>query len=193
MLLLSGGIDSLALAYWVKPSHALTVDYGQRPAAKECSVATHVARAWGIEHQTLQTRLQGVGAGTLAGTSVLPEAPTPEWWPFRNQLLITVAAMAAIKAGIREILIGTVCSDAQHADGRAAFLSAMQELLRCQEGGIKISAPALHLTSEELVRISAIPRESLACAHSCHVGAFACNRCRGCLKHATIFEQFGLT
>jgi len=31
-ILLSGGLDSIALAYWLRPQIAVTIDYGQRPA-----------------------------------------------------------------------------------------------------------------------------------------------------------------
>jgi 7-cyano-7-deazaguanine synthase in queuosine biosynthesis len=50
MLLLSGGIDSLALAAWLRPSHALTVDYGQKAAGKEKEVASYVSHQLGMEH-----------------------------------------------------------------------------------------------------------------------------------------------
>ena len=34
-MLLSGGMDSIAVAYWRRPSLAITIDYGQVPAAGE--------------------------------------------------------------------------------------------------------------------------------------------------------------
>lgn len=34
-ILLSGGMDSIALAYWKRPEIAITIDYGQKPAAAE--------------------------------------------------------------------------------------------------------------------------------------------------------------
>jgi 7-cyano-7-deazaguanine synthase len=38
-VLLSGGMDSIALACWQRPEFAITVDYGQRAAATEVAVA----------------------------------------------------------------------------------------------------------------------------------------------------------
>ena len=34
-ILLSGGMDSIALAYWKKPAHSITIDYGQKAANAE--------------------------------------------------------------------------------------------------------------------------------------------------------------
>ena len=133
-----------------------------------------------------------LGIGLLAGQEQLKLAPTPEWWPFRNQFLITLAAMFAVKHAVRKILIGTVSSDAQCADGTESFLTACGSLLALQEGGIELHAPARKKTSLELVRESGIPTSLLAAAHSCHCGNVACGCCRGCQKHSEVFTALGL-
>jgi 7-cyano-7-deazaguanine synthase in queuosine biosynthesis len=46
-----------------------------------------------------------------------------------------------------------------------------------------ITAPAIGMTTAELVTTSEIPRSLLAWAHSCHTGSAACGSCRGCVKH----------
>jgi len=61
-----------------------------------------------------------------------------------------------------------------------------------QEGGIIIKAPAIHKTSDELIKESGIPMELLAWAHSCHTSALACGYCRGCIKHKNITHALGL-
>jgi 7-cyano-7-deazaguanine synthase len=68
----------------------------------------------------------------------------------------------------------------------------LDRTIACQEGGIRIHAPALKMTSHELVSISRIPMEALALTHSCHTGCLACGRCRGCQRRFTIFEGLGL-
>lgn len=39
-LLLSGGLDSTAIAAWQRPDVCVTVDYGQRPARGELAAST---------------------------------------------------------------------------------------------------------------------------------------------------------
>ena len=187
-VLLSGGMDSIAVSYLHRPSLAITVDYGQLPAAGEIRAASAVAEELGIDHQVITVDLRPIGSGSLAGCSPMDIAPVPEWWPFRNQMLITVAAMRAITLGVTHLLIGTVQGDCAHADGRRDFVEGMDRILQLQEGGLHLEAPAIHLTAPELVRASGAPREVLAWAHSCHVAEYACGDCRGCHKHFETYE-----
>ena len=191
-LLLSGGIDSIALAYWKRPDVAFTIDYGQAPAAAEIRAATEVCKALRIEHEVLRIDCSALGSGDLANAPALPIAPVSEWWPFRNQLLVTLAGARAISVGVTRLLLGTVASDRVHADGSPKFVQALSALMSIQEGGLVVEAPAIQLSSAEVVRISGVPFGLLAWAHSCHVADLACGRCRGCAKHFTVTRELGL-
>lgn len=191
-LLLSGGMDSIAVAYWRHPAIALTIDYGQRPAPAEVRAATAVAKALDIEHHVLRIDASILGSGDLAGQPPLQTASVPEWWPYRNQMLVTFGAMKGIALGVRRLLIGTLASDTQHADGRPAFIAAMNSVLEIQEGGITLHAPAIKMTAAQLLQVSKVPLDLLAWAHSCHVSEFACGLCRGCRKHYETLQEIGV-
>lgn len=188
-ILLSGGMDSIALAYWQRPDIAFTVDYGQAAAKAELAAAAQIAGELGMRHEAVTVDCSSLGSGHMAGTEALPVAPAPEWWPFRNQLLVTLAGMKAVALGVTELMVGSVASDGVHADGRAEFYTALDALVRMQEGGIRITAPANQMSTAELIKISKIPASMLAWAHSCHVGDLACGSCRGCVKHYEVTEQ----
>ena len=188
-VLLSGGIDSIALAYWLRPEFAITVDYGARAAPTELAVAGHVAKELGIAHEIVTVDCASLGSGDMAGTAALDQAPVPEWWPFRNQLLLTLAGMRGLALGVGELMTGSVKSDGSHADGRPEFYARADALMSMQEGEIRVNAPAIGMTSIQLVRMSGIPREQLAWAHSCHTGPLACGGCRGCHKHYEIMNE----
>lgn len=190
-LLLSGGMDSISVAWWKRPDVAITIDYGQRAARAEITASAAVCEALGIRHEVVHIDCSRLGSGDMAGTSPLPVAPVPEWWPYRNQLIITVAAMAGIRIGVTELMIGAVASDGVHADGRAEFIKEISRLLAMQEGGLTVTAPAQHLTAVELAQSSGVPREILGWAHSCHVGDLACGGCRGCVKHYLTWKALG--
>ena len=96
--------------------------------------------------------------------------------------------MRAVGQGVTRLLLGAVASDAAHADGRAEFVAALDAVLALQEGGLRLEAPAMTMTTAELVRHSDVPRSLLAWAHSCHTGPFACGVCRGCQKHLNVSE-----
>jgi 7-cyano-7-deazaguanine synthase len=182
-LLLSGGMDSIALAWWLRPAWAITIDYGQRPAAAEISAAGAVAGALGITHLIITVDCRELGSGDMAGSPPSAHAPASEWWPYRNQLIITLAAMKAIALGSSRLLVGTVASDEFHQDGTVEFFTRISALTAYQEGGLVVEAPAIKLSTIELIRQSAVPDSILAWAHSCHRADVACGECRGCNKY----------
>lgn len=190
-LLLSGGMDSIAIAYWKRPEIAVTVDYGQRPAAAEIRAAEAVADALSIEHHVVHADLSALGSGDTAGAASLEMAPVSEWWPFRNQMLVTLGAMKGIALGVRRLLMGTLKTDQQHADGRPGFIQCLDALLRLQEGELRLEAPAIEFTAVELIRKSGVTMDVLSWAHSCHVGEYACGLCRGCRKHYETLRDLG--
>jgi len=187
-LLLSGGMDSISLAHWVRPEIAITIDYGQAPAEAEIRAAAQVTCELRMRHDVIRVDCAALGSGDMANAKALAMAPVPEWWPYRNQLLVTLAGMRALALGADTLLVGSVASDASHADGRPPFYDLLNQLMMFQEGGLRVEAPALALSTVELVRRSGIPRALLAWAHSCHVGSLACGGCRGCVKHFEVTE-----
>lgn len=191
-LLLSGGVDSSALAFWKRPSILFTVDYSQLPALAEITAAKSIATHLGIPHEIIRIDCSSLGSGDLSGKPSLAVAHTPEWWPYRNQLLVTLCAVRALEHGVQELLVGTVQSDAVHGDGTRAFFSHLDATLACQEGALRVSAPALSMTSLDLIAAAGIPLEMLAITHSCHTGCLACGRCRGCQRRFAAFQALGL-
>jgi 7-cyano-7-deazaguanine synthase len=190
-LLLSGGVDSTAIAYWKKPVIAFTIDYGQASAEGEVRAATQVSKELAIAHEVLRVPCRSLGSGDLANLPSHPLSPAPEWWPFRNQLLVTIGVMRALQCGVGSLLIGSVKSDAFHADGKAEFYQQIDSLVRMQEGAIRVEAPAIHLTSAELVRAAGVPDGLLGWTHSCHTASFACGVCRGCAKRYSVMAELG--
>jgi 7-cyano-7-deazaguanine synthase len=190
-LLLSGGMDSIALAWWLRPSVALTVAYGQKAAAGEIAAAAAVCKELKIEHFVLSVDCQSLGSGDMAGKDRSVHSVETDWWPYRNQLLITLTAMKGIELGVEKLLLGTVASDIGHRDGTYEFVAAMNSVLRMQEGNMAVEAPAIGLTTVQLIRRSKVPPGLLAWAHSCHKADVACGDCRGCNKYQQTFEEVG--
>lgn len=188
-VLLSGGIDSIALTFWKRPSHAITIDYGQQAARAEIVAARQVSEELGIPHEIIKVDCSSIGSGDMIGAEPDPMAPVTEWWPYRNQLLVTLAAARGIALGVKRLLLGSVAADSSHVDGTLAFYDAIDALMRLQEGGISVEAPAISMSTVELVRKSRISRPLLAWSHSCHTGILACGGCRGCAKHYQVMGE----
>lgn len=190
-LLLSGGMDSLSIAWWKRPKVAITLDYGQRAASTEVAVAKQVCFELGIEHHIVSVDCSALGSGDMAGKAADPLAPASDWWPYRNQLLITMAAMKAVALGVKMLYIGTVRSDEGHLDGTTEFIQRVSSLLEYQEGGLRVEAPAIGFSTAELVREAQVPAHFLAWAHSCHKSDLACGDCRGCNKYVETYQELG--
>ena len=190
-LLLSGGIDSVSIAWWRRPHVAITIDYGQLAAAAEIAAASVICRELHIEHRIVSIDCRTLGSGDMAGGGASPHAPASDWWPYRNQLLVTFAAMSVIELGVERLLVGTVKSDSAHRDGTPEFVNALSHLLSVQEGGMSVEAPAITLSSAELVKLVQIPWDMLCWAHSCHKADVACGDCRGCNKYFATFRELG--
>lgn len=127
----------------------------------------------------------------MAGSAPDPHAPASDWWPYRNQLLVTLVAMRAVAMGVQRLWLGTVAGDETHKDGTAAFFEHMSRLLSYQEGGMIVEAPAISMRTVDLVLAAGIPLSMLAWAHSCHKADVPCCNCRGCNKYFEVLQELG--
>jgi 7-cyano-7-deazaguanine synthase len=182
-------MDSLAIAWWRRPSLAITIDYGQLPAAAEIAASSAICRELKIEHSVIQIDCRSLGSGDMAGQRPSALAPASDWWPFRNQLLVTFAAARALERGASRLLLGTVVTDSAHLDGTTEFIQSISQLIAMQEGHLTVEAPALRLSSPELIKTSGVPQSVLAWAHSCHRAEVPCGTCRGCNKYFQTFRE----
>lgn len=189
---MSGGLESAAIAAWRRPALTLTVDYGQRPAAGELTAAAAICRELGLDHHVLRVNCRQLGGGLLAAQEPDSNAPSPEWWPYRNQLLVTLAAAWGICHGVTIITIGSVREDGhRHRDGTMAFYEALDRLVVLQEGGLRVQAPAIALSSEQLLIESGVSDQVLGWTHSCHTQDVACGACPGCYKRREVLDRLG--
>jgi 7-cyano-7-deazaguanine synthase len=192
-ILLSGGMDSMALAYWKKPNLAFTIDYGQRCSEAEIETSAHLCKELQIEHHIIRVDCSSLGSGTLSGNPSLENAPSEEWWPYRNQLLVTLACMKGISLGLKTLYVGSVKPDGdRHADGKKEFYNILSSLIEFQEGSIKIEMPAYNMDTVQLIRRSGIPYSMLLWSHSCHTSNHPCLHCSGCIKNLEVRKVLGI-
>lgn len=188
LLLFSGGIDSTALLYWKKPEIALLINYGQVTFEAEQKAAFEIAKSTNIPLITHSLKLDLDGSGTLAGEQFAHYNRYSEFWPFRNQLLLTIALIFAVKNDLGHVMLGLTKSDDLFKDNSDLFIRKMDDLSRFQEYNVKISAPAIGLSVQELVQISKVPINLLAWAHSCNTSNLPCGKCPSCQKYINVFS-----
>lgn len=195
VLLLSGGLDSSAIAAIANPQHCLCINYGQIAAEAEERSARAVATELNLPIDSIAVNASAIGAGLMASTDAHRDSgdeTSPEWWPFRNQLLITLCASWAVTRGFTTVLIGTVSTDGErHSDGTGAFLEQIDRLTGLQEGSIRIEAPAVHISTPELISRPEVSDEILRWTHSCHRANLPCANCPGCVGRAAALHSAG--
>jgi 7-cyano-7-deazaguanine synthase len=186
-LLFSGGIDSTALAWALRPERLIFIDYGQVAAAGEARAVQSIAGQLGLRADMMRAPLSDFGHGIMVGGEPLNEE-APEFWPYRNQMLLTLAAMAYANLPLQSLLIGTVLGDDRHPDGRPQFIDGMNRLLAVQSGP-RIEAPAASKSTEDVLEEYAVPLSILGWTFSCHSSEWACGHCHGCRKHMDVIRS----
>lgn len=191
-LLLSGGIDSNSIAWVERPEITITINYGQKAANTEISSAKEISRIINADHYIIDIDCSSLGSGDMSKNEANLNAPSSEWWPYRNQMLITFAAMKAISLNASELMIGCVSSDDFHKDGTKLFIKMISDLLEYQEGALRITAPAIDFKIHDYILKNKIPLSFLMWSHSCHKSNIPCNSCRGCNKYNQTMEMVEL-
>tara|TARA_Y100000310_G_C20513432_1_gene729992 strand:+ start:296 stop:883 length:588 start_codon:yes stop_codon:yes gene_type:complete len=188
-ILLSGGMDSTTLAFLESPDIAFNINYGQLPAKAERDAARKVCQELNIQLVEIDIDCSSLGSGDLVGKGKLDVGAESDWWPYRNQLLITLAATKALTLGCKELIIGTVASDEYHKDGSVEFIEKINDLIFFQEGGLMVTAPGIKYSASELIQYAKLPLHILAMTHSCHKANLPCYACRGCNKHQNTLDD----
>jgi 7-cyano-7-deazaguanine synthase len=207
VVLLSGGMDSatcLAVAERdARPVHALTVVYGQRHV-REVDSARALARHYRLKHHTVLT----LPLGPLLDSSLTrPSRPLPKgagragripstYVPARNTILLAVALGYAESHRLDAIYIGANAIDySGYPDCRPPFLRAFERAARlgtrtgARGGpGIRIEAPLLRRSKEQIVRLGERLEVPWSLTWSCYAGGRTpCGRCDSCRLRARGF------
>lgn len=191
VLLLSGGLDSAALAQMMRPALTVFVDYGQKPRDAESKAAGAVADHLGLSHLSVRLPLSDLGGGLMHDDAPMPNAPSPEWWPFRNQFLATAGAAVALTHGLSHVVLASVRGDGErHVDGSLAFYERLSAVVQIQEGGVQVSAPVIHLSTVELLREVGAERSLIGWTVSCHRSNDPCGDCPGCWKRELVLTEY---
>lgn len=203
VLLLSGGMDSTTLLWWMRRSgiartHTVAIDYGQRHRVElECSRRlSQAARA--TAHKVIALDLTQIGGSPLTSDQLdVPEAAEDSQIstvvPYRNALFVTAAAAYAETQEITDLYISPVRDDYDaYRDCRREFYDAMEQSLSLgatRNTRITIHTPFVDRTKTEVVAEGlalGVPYEQ---THTCYEGTRpACGKCDACTERIDAFK-----
>jgi 7-cyano-7-deazaguanine synthase len=200
VVVLSGGPDSAAVAYWVKKQgydlSAITFKYGQI-ATKETDCAQKIAAKIGapikvIDLSTLKEVFGDVTSLCNADIPMTSSFSQPIIVPFRNAIFLSVAVSYAASIGANKIFYGAQGSDEPfYPDCRREFYQAFEKAARlgtCEE--INIEAPFSDKKKAELMKIGAELGVPFELTWSCYLdGAKHCGKCESCVNRKRAFTE----
>jgi len=213
VVLLSGGLDSYTAAAVARRDgfdlFALTVRYGQRHA-EEIGAARRVAAALDVQqHLELDVDLSRMGGSALTADIDVPKdqpidpAVIPVTYvPARNTVFLSLALGWAEVLGASTAVIGVNALDySGYPDCRPEFIAAFEALARvATRAGVEgrpfhVSAPLLHLSKAEIIRLGTSLGLDYGLTHSCYdpdPRGRACGHCDSCRLREAGFREAGV-
>jgi len=208
LVVCSGGLDSVTLAYRVAEEGNLTsllsFDYGQRHR-KELEFAKRCADSLNVPHTLID--LSQVGA-QLTGSALTDNIDIPDGHyaedsmnitvvPNRNAIMMTIAFGLAISQKADTVAMAVHGGDHFiYPDCRPDFIEAfakMQILALDGLGDIELYTPYLHRDKTEIALDSAKYKVPVNDTWSCYKGQDKhCGRCGTCVERREAFHLSGL-
>ncbi len=205
VLVLSGGMDSTTLLHERKDEIALAVtfDYGSRHNAREIECARKNCEMLGVEHLVIPLEFMGkyFKSSLLIGGEEIPEGHYADEnmkstvVPFRNGIMLAVAAGLAESRGLSKVMLANHGGDhAIYPDCRPGFIEAMSEAIR--QGtydGVVIDAPYTAITKSDIARIGKHIGVDYSLTYSCYKGGEKhCGKCGTCVERMEALRDAGI-
>jgi len=196
VVLLSGGLDSAVLAYYVKKvlklqPKLLFIDYGQRHIL-EYEAAKRIAKSL-----RLSLYYEKKDVNYLRGKPIGKDLSAVH--PYRNLFLLTLAAMYAYKFGAHKIFHGASYTDyVNFPDCRPKFFKLTSSVLTQSlfNWGVVVEAPFLKFKKVDIIRLGyrlKVPFKKTVSCYNVKMSAsgnlVSCGKCPACLARQKGFEE----
>lgn len=205
LIVLSGGMDSVTLLYEYQADIALALsfDYGSKHNARELPMAALHCQRLGIEHIIIPLGFMGqyFRSALLKGGGEIPKGAYDEEnmaatvVPFRNGIMLSIAAGLAESRGLKRLYIANHFGDhAIYPDCRASFIRPMHEAIAAGTSlGVEVCAPYTDISKGEIARHGKALGLNYAETWSCYEGgSVQCGRCGTCLERREAMAEAGI-
>lgn len=205
LIVLSGGMDSTTMLYEFRARIALAVtfDYGSIHNAREIACAVSNCEALGISHLVIPLEFMGkyFESSLLSGADAIPsghyddENMRSTVVPFRNGIMLAVAAGLAESRGLSTIMLANHAGDhAIYPDCRPGFVDAMGKAIA--EGTyehLTLFCPYTNLTKSDIVKRGVELGVDYRNTYSCYRGGERhCGTCGTCTERHEALADAGL-
>ena len=205
IIVLSGGMDSTTLLYEYQSRIALAVsfDYGSNHNQRELAFAALHCERLGIKHLIIPLDFihQYFHSSLLSGAEAVPEGNYDDEnmrstvVPFRNGIMLAVAAGLAEDNGLQQIMMANHAGDhAIYPDCRPTFVQAMDEAVHAGTyNGVRLFTPYTNLTKGEIARRGKGLGIDYSETWSCYKGGeHHCGKCGTCTERIEALREAGV-
>ena len=206
IILYSGGMDSSVALYQYAHRIRLAVsfNYGSKHNEREITYAKRNCEQLNIEHRVIELDLNKMGfmSDLLTSGGEIPDGHYEDEnmkktvVPFRNGIMLSIAAGLAESTGCKYLLISNHAGDhAIYPDCRGEFIEAMNNAIRFGTyTNTEILAPFTNLTKRDIAlegREVGVPFEN---TYSCYNGQEVhCGTCGTCTERKEALDGFDPT
>lgn len=205
IIIVSGGMDSVTLLYEMKDRIAvgLSFDYGSNHNKREIKFAKLHCDRLGIKHIVIKLDFMSkyFKSSLLEGADAIPEGHYESEnmkstvVPFRNGIMLSIAAGIAESNGLKYVLIANHGGDhAIYPDCRSEFIKAMSDATRLGTyPGIEVMAPYTDITKTDIARRGKALGVNYAETWSCYKGGEKhCGKCGTCVERKEALRDAGI-
>lgn len=206
LLIYSGGLDSTTLLYEYKDSIdlAVTFDYGSKHNAREIACAVENCKRLGIKHLVIPLGFIGQyfksdllqSGGEIPEGSYADENMKSTVVPFRNGIMLAVAAGLAESYGLDTVLLANHSGDhAIYPDCRPDFIDAFSAAVKAGTyEGIKVVSPYCNITKRDIALRGKAIGLDYSLTYSCYKGGEKhCGKCGTCVERKEALAGFDPT
>ena len=205
IIVYSGGMDSTVLLHEYREIKlAVTFNYGSKHNDMEFLYAQKNCQHLGIEHIRVDLReaMFHFKSDLLKTGGEIPEGHYEEESmkktvvPFRNGIMLSIAAGLAESRNIKQVLVANHFGDhAIYPDCRKDFIVAMmQAIVKGTWANIKLTSPYVDMTKREIALRGKALGVNFANTYSCYKGQeIHCGKCGTCTERKEALQGFDPT
>lgn len=203
LVIFSGGLDSTTALYWAVSNfdevETLSFDYGSKHNKIEHKYALKTCEKLGVKNTLINLDFinQFFKSDLLKSGGKIPEGYyTAENMkstvvPFRNGIMLAIAAGFAESHGCEAIILGNHSGDhAIYPDCRADFIKGMKEAIsKGTEKNIEVLSPFCDVSKSDIVAIGDAFGVDFSLTYSCYNGKEKhCGKCGTCVERKEAFD-----
>jgi 7-cyano-7-deazaguanine synthase len=205
VILLSGGMDSGVLLAWAKKRYEGTIytlgfSYGSKHNEKELACAKRLSEIYIAQFVLIEMPFINnlFSSSLLQAGENIPDGSYNDTdmrstvVPFRNGIMLSIAAGFAENKGISKVLIGAHSGDhTVYPDCRPGFIDAMSKASKSGTyANVTIEAPFAAIGKDKIAEIGRSLDFDFSLTWSCYKGGdIHCGTCATCIERKIALEQ----